>query len=984
MSNVFSGLEEYLQKKEAELPPDQRPLQRGDPHRESRGFLGELGNSFAYSLIEDPIRAVTQTVDQFANTKLTKGVTDAFASVGIEKPGAPTGTSDWIAQNLGGAGGMVFGYQLLRNTVGNRAGTLFDKYALEAGAKPTLNQMATREGLVSGLTGLMYGGFLRSSNDAHVGTSQFFWDRGGQAVGDAAIFGTLGFTSPYISRGLGSTFTAIERSTTLPVAQFGGYHSLTNRLLTGAISAVPAGTVAAEAHALQDGRWAPTSGEWANAVGSMAFVGTTFAGAQWAGSQRPGTISTNARYLTDKIGLTTEAAPDAPAQFRIVNGKSEFDAFMNDLSAGKQTAEVSVTAQPRLNTLTGAILGNRFNSFGEARAINLVHRGLGGPLTAAELARVDMVATCLPLESTAAAKDVLPARNGGANDAAPVGDGTAYITRGAQKPYDFTISTEPLKVADQTAQSPESLALGRRVTGPYGKTLESRVDVMGQELASGSIRMNFDIYGDRLSSSIGAATISTIGLTTNGYPYFEVGVGLKSWTLNGEPLTPGRNYLDIKGTDVLNFNNVLNLRLTPGAKAGKLTTFDFRAENLLPIEQRSFRDAAEARIAVEGKPLEASGEMPIGEPIGRLGSRAEEGLVAGLTSKVLPEAAEPTMGGQFGTVARRADGRLVFRSRGGNAFLNGMPIPDGMEIPFASTDRLVLPSGKTLRVDNYGPPPPEPPPKPERPPREPREPREGEPLKEVEPVSDTPVTLENGDVINPRTGEVLKEGTAVEVKAPEVKAPAEVKALDTDGDGVPNIRIDPNNTGKDVAARPVEVELPPAIEPPTEHRAEAIDRTPPTDVAPATQNQVPQKISGLGEAKVNPNKEVATEWTTGMETMLAKAERVQLPDGSWYPRFRTLSEAREAARYFGKLLQSHRSETIRWGHGEQDGGFVPMVDVTTVTVTKAAKGIAPTRTTTNQFGTLTFKPGEGDVSLQVTPPTGQPTDMVHIKKPKDN
>lgn len=989
MSNIFSGLEDYLAKKEADLPPDQRPLQRAEPHRESKGFLGELGNSFAYSLIEDPIRAVTQTVDQFANTKMTQGVTSAFASVGIEKPGAPTGASDWVAQNLGGAGGMILLFQGAKSLVGNRAGALFDKYALEPGVKPTMLQLSQREGLVSGVSGLFYGGLMRSSNDANVGTSQFFWDRGKQAAGDGAVFYTLGATTPYISKGVTSTFTSIERSTTLPVAQFGGQNALSNRLLTGLISAVPAGTVAAESHALQDGRWLPTGGEWLNATGSMAFVGTAFAGAQWAGSQRPGTLSTNARYLTDKIGLTTEAPADAPAQFRIVNGKSEFDAFMNDLAAGKETADAQITVRPRLNTLTGSILGSRFNAFGDARAINLVHRGLGGQLTAAEVAGADLVATCLPMEATAAAKDVLPGRH--APDAT-VGDGTAFITRGTQKPYDFTVSTEPLKVADQTSQAPESFALGKRVTGPFGKTLDSRVDVMGQELASGSIRMNFDMYGDRLNSSIGAATISTIGLTTNGYPYFEVGVGLKSWTLNGEPLVPGRNYLDIKGSDVLNYNNVLNLRLTPGAKSGKLSTFDFRSENLLPIENRSFRDAPEARISVDGKPLEANAEIPIGEPIIKLGGRAEEGLVAGLTSKVLPEIGEPTMGGQYGTVARRADGRLVFRARGGNSFLNGQPIADGMEIPFASTDRVVLPDGKVLRVDNYGPPPPEPPPREPRAPREPREPREGEPREPREgepregepregevvepregepPVSDTPVTLENGDVINPRTGEVLKEGTGAET---EVKT-----AVEVDGTGVPTIKIENDNTGKEtVVEPPVEVvERPVAVEP-----VERVEQ-PPVDAASTTPNPVPQKIMGLGEAKVNPGKEMVTDsWSTGMEAMLAKAERVQLPDGSWYPRFKNASDARDAARYFGKILQSkHSDQTIRFGHGEQDGGFVPMVDVTTVTVTKVGKGMAPTRTTTNQFGALTFKPGEGDVSVQVTPPAGQPSDMLHVKKP---
>jgi hypothetical protein len=971
---IFGELEKHVAAKSAGMPEAEQ--QQQNP---GRGFAGELVNSLVYRGIEDPIRAVTQTIDSVFNTKLTKSVTDGFATIGIEKPGAVAfNSASWYGQNLGGGLGMLPFYFAARGLVGNRAGAAFDRFAkLEAGMKPSLAYLSGREGMAQATTGLFYGTVLSSTNDANIGTWGFVTDRIAQGAGDMAIFGTLGATTPGLSRGLGRGLTSIERATSLPVAQFGAHTTFVNRVGTGLLAAPTAGLMAAEVNALKDGRFVPTLEEVGHSTASMAFVGTALGGAGWATAQRPGTYSTNARWVTDGLGLTTKAPADAPATFRILRGQTEFNSFKQDLAKGTEPAQADITVQPRLNTVGSAIFGPRFGGkWGEAQTLSLMHRGLGSNSpTAAELINADLVATCLPLEGVAATKDVMPGR------AQSPGDGQIVLQQ-TGRPEEFTLSREPLNEArtdgkaegtttdrateNETEGQAYALGTERRVTGPSTRQLKTHVDVMGQELANGAIRMNFDAYGDRLNTNIGAATISSIGLTGNGWPYFEVGVGLKSWTLNGQPLQPGRNYLDIKGGDVLNYNGILNLTLIPGARVGKAHSLELRAENLLPPEARGIRDV-NAEMFLNGQKFDLNTEVPI---------LRNPATVPTIESRAMADL--PTEGFFVG---RRADGRLYFRANGdaGTALINGREVPADKEVAFCSSDHVTLPNGIQVRIDNHGQPKPEPPPRPERPPREPAEGREPrDPLSETEGPSE-PVTVENGDIIDPLTGIVLKEG------AETGEGTGEPKAMVDNSGPIPIIKIGEGTTeGTDVATDGVRVE-PSKVEPPAKDDAAAVVTNPPTDGRPKVVNdgktevaganattggvELPQSLQGPGEVKLQPHKDVRNEsWTPTMESMIAKAERVQLADGSWYPRFKSEADARTAARYFSKQLQSNRSEHVRFGHGQVKDGFAPMADFDGVEV-----------------GVITFRqsPATGEVWLGVTGPDGKVTDMVPYKKPAD-
>ena len=86
---------------------------------------------------------------------------------------------------------------------------------------------AGSEGLFWGGAGFAYGGLLRPSNETNVGTTKFWGDRLVNGLGDGAVFGVMGFTSPYIGRG--------SESLALRTQQIGS--GIGQRCLEGALKA---------------------------------------------------------------------------------------------------------------------------------------------------------------------------------------------------------------------------------------------------------------------------------------------------------------------------------------------------------------------------------------------------------------------------------------------------------------------------------------------------------------------------------------------------------------------------------------------------------------------------------------------------------------------------------------------------------------------------------------------------------------------------
>ena len=233
--------------------------------------------SAAYSGVEAPIKALAQASDHFSGGKAELAVHNGFKSVGIEAPKqAEFGTSNWYVQQLGGAVGMMVPFLALRGAVNAGANRLLPQ-ALNA--PQTMLQAATREAIVSGGTGLLYGSLLSPSKGENVGTNNFYADRLKNGAADMASFAVLGFTGPYMGKGIDSAAAAFEKTGFSSLGKMNFSSVLRHPVFAGVASGVPAGLVSAEAGALKDGRLLPTGQEVKESVTSMAFVGGAFAAA---------------------------------------------------------------------------------------------------------------------------------------------------------------------------------------------------------------------------------------------------------------------------------------------------------------------------------------------------------------------------------------------------------------------------------------------------------------------------------------------------------------------------------------------------------------------------------------------------------------------------------------------------------------------------------------------------------------------------------
>ncbi len=83
--------------------------------------------------------------------------------------------------------------------------------------------------------------------------------------------------------------------------------ALRSPLASGALSGIPGGTVSAEIGAWRQGEWYASAEALKESIHGMMFVGAAFGTGQWLSAQRGATSVTNARYLSDGIGLTRKA-----------------------------------------------------------------------------------------------------------------------------------------------------------------------------------------------------------------------------------------------------------------------------------------------------------------------------------------------------------------------------------------------------------------------------------------------------------------------------------------------------------------------------------------------------------------------------------------------------------------------------------------------------------------------------------------------------
>lgn len=250
-------------------------------HKQDAGLLGQFLRSAAYAGVEAPTRALAQIADHYTDAGLDQKVQNGFKSIGLDSPPpAKFNTSDWYAQQAGGAVGMMIPFLALRGGVKAAAGGIFGEAAIShVGA--TVSQFAAKEALIGGATGLAYGTFFSPSKAANVGSSSFYADRAKAGLADMASFAALSYTSPFIGVGLNALAAPIERSALSPLTKNLIEGTLRGPVLPGVVSGLPAGVISAEINAIKDGRLIASGTEFTEAIVGMSFVGGAMGSASW-------------------------------------------------------------------------------------------------------------------------------------------------------------------------------------------------------------------------------------------------------------------------------------------------------------------------------------------------------------------------------------------------------------------------------------------------------------------------------------------------------------------------------------------------------------------------------------------------------------------------------------------------------------------------------------------------------------------------------
>lgn len=259
----------------------------------------DLMQSAVYTGIGEPILGVSQIIDKSVGTNIMDSAKAGLAKVWIAAPEEAQGSMRQHAQMLGSAVGMMLPYVLLHKAVGRGATRLFGEEAVVMRSNPALMSGKTfgiATGKQAGLafaTGFTYDSLVRPSDNNKNG---------------------LGFVQDRLLNGLtgGATMATLSASS-FGLARLGGSEAIKSKfaraifsdpISTGVLSAVPAGFVSAEAHALRDGRLLPTAAEAGQSIYQMGFVGFAFGGAHKLGMlNRP---ESKSPFLTGNIeGIET-------------------------------------------------------------------------------------------------------------------------------------------------------------------------------------------------------------------------------------------------------------------------------------------------------------------------------------------------------------------------------------------------------------------------------------------------------------------------------------------------------------------------------------------------------------------------------------------------------------------------------------------------------------------------------------------------------
>ena len=361
----------------------------------ARDFL----STAAYSAIEEPILGLCQIVDKTTGSKHMQTVQQAFNNMGVtELMPSEFGTVSWGAQQLGAAIGMMLPFLLVQKGVRAGATKLFGEAAIATGVKDIgllsktgLAKLTAKEMALAGATGFTYDSILRPSQTKENGN--LLADRLTNGVTGAATFATLTGTGIGLKK-LGTTL-ATEGKALKAIAST----ALTNPISAGIISAVPAGFVAAEGHALATGNLAPSWKETQESIGGFAFVGGALGAVHLLGAQRTGSARTNLDHF-----LTPADNPETKRTFKYLGDQKSLDQFLQEAN-GSGSAEAMLPVREYLGKgVFGGKLGVWGDKYGDVRQMLLKHQGES--LTSERAGQAGIIGTCQLLDGKLGTRSV--------------------------------------------------------------------------------------------------------------------------------------------------------------------------------------------------------------------------------------------------------------------------------------------------------------------------------------------------------------------------------------------------------------------------------------------------------------------------------------------------------------------------------------------------------------------------------------------------
>lgn len=276
----------------------------------------QFGRAFAHTLVQAPVEGIAQLVDGKAGGPTQKAVHFIDAPEAV-----PFGSSAWMAQQAGSGLGAILPVLAVHKGI---SGALGRSYSARTALAMSENMAAlgTEQAIAvtslklahAGLTGMVYSGVLTPAAD----NTEKFW----QARAHNAAVGGIAFTA-LTGSGMGLKALSEKTATSMPIAS----RLLSSDIVSGTISGLPAGIVAANADSLLSGQgFASGQQQWQSAA-TFAFTGGGLA----FGKTAIGEIQPTSR-TTQPTGKFADAGVDVDGRPISESGRAAVQAKLPEYS----------------------------------------------------------------------------------------------------------------------------------------------------------------------------------------------------------------------------------------------------------------------------------------------------------------------------------------------------------------------------------------------------------------------------------------------------------------------------------------------------------------------------------------------------------------------------------------------------------------------------------------------------------------------------